>query len=272
VKTGRHLSISGGLLTSEDRGSLKLIDMGCHDDIIFVKQQGAMRTGTNLVKFALEENFTNVRVLVNIGRWKHATAETSFNWRGINWEGEGVSVDVRSRISSDELSVVRAAFDAGTVKFAISIRDVYAWLVSYIRFTRMDEAEPPLADLPRACIVEALMEWNRLYRSYLSLLGGEHCAMLFRLEDLLTDFSATLNQARLAWGLKPRHARYVRPARYLRAGIDGESRSALLESLPFDQRQYLSDNHLAHFDDKLLALIRQTIDKDVLCAYGYTVL
>lgn len=259
---------------SDAGGGLKSIDMSRHDEIIYVKQQGAMRTGTNLVKFALEENFTNVCVLVNVGRWKHATAETLFNWRGINWEGDGVSVDVNSRISNGELLAVRAAFDAGAVKFAISIRDVYPWLVSYIRFTRPDDPcpLPPLAALPREEIVEALLHWNRLYRSYLSLLDYEHRAMLFRFEDLLTDFSATLNQARLLWGLKPRHARYVRPARYLRAGIDGESRSALLEGLPFDRRQYLSDNHLAQFDDPLLALIRQTLDRDMSRAYGYEVL
>ena len=61
---------------------------------MFVKQQGAMRTGTNLVKFALEENFTNVRVLVNIGRWKHAPADRPFNWLGTDWEGDGVDIDV----------------------------------------------------------------------------------------------------------------------------------------------------------------------------------
>ena len=248
--------------------------MGRHDDIIFVKQQGAMRTGTNLVKFALEENFTNVRVLVNIGRWKHATAETPFNWRGINWEGDGVNVDVPSRISRDELSAVRAAFDAGAINFAISIRDVYSWLVSYVRFTRPEEAAPlpPLTDLPGEYIVEALMQWNALYRSYLPLLGSTHRAMLFRLEDLLTNFDAALDRARVLWGLKPRHARYVRPGRYLRAGVDGETRSELLESSPFDPRSYLSDNRLAQFDDRLIALIRQAIDRDALRAYGYEVL
>jgi hypothetical protein len=249
--------------------------MARHDDLIFVKQQGAMRTGTNLVKFALEENFTNVRVLVNIGRWKHATAQTPFNWHGMNWEGEGVNVDVVSRISMDDLSAVRAAFDAGAVKFAISIRDVYSWLASYIRFTRPDDTcpLPPLADLPREQIVEAIKQWNTLYRSYLSLLDHEQRAMLFRLEDLLTDFSATLNRARLLWGLKPRHSRYVRPTRYLRAGIDGESRSELLEpSLPFDERQCLGDNRLGQFNETLLALVRQTIDSDALRAYGYEVL
>jgi hypothetical protein len=255
-------------------GGLRSIDMSGHDEIIYVKQQGAMRTGTNLVKFALEENFTNVRVLVNIGRWKHATAETPFNWHGINWEGEGVSVDVDSRISSENLSAVRAAFDAGAIKFAISIRDVYSWLGSYIRFTRPDDTcpLPPLAALPREEVVEALTHWNRLYGSYLSLLEREQRAMLFRFEDLLTNFSATLDQARLSWGLKPRHAGYVMPARYLRAGIDGESRSALLEGPPFDRRQYMSDNHLAQFNEPLLALIRQTIDGDTLRAYGYEVL
>lgn len=250
-------------------------DMSRQENVVFIKQQGAMRTGTNLVKFALEENFTNVRVLVNIGRWKHATAETPFNWRGIDWEGEGASVDIHSRINEEELSAVRAAFDSGAVRFAISIRNVYSWLLSYIPFTRPYDALAllPPAELPREYVVEALQQWSRLYRSYLSLLDSERAAMLFRFEDLLTSFDATLDQARLLWGLEPRHARYVRPARYLRAGIDGESRSELLEpDLTFDRRRYLDDNRLAQFDDAALALIRETVDGDVLRAYGYDVL
>src|SRR5205085_4045414 len=109
-----------------------------------------------------------------------------------------------------------AAFRAGVVKFAISIRNVYSWLVSYISFNRLDDTEPlpQLADLPRERIVEALMNWNALYRSYLPLLGREPHAMPFRLEDLLTNFSGTLDKARHLWGLKPRHARYLRPTRY----------------------------------------------------------
>ena len=242
------------------------------DNIIFIKQQGAMRTGTNLVKFLLEENFTNVRVLVNIGRWKHATAETPFNWRGIDWEGEGRSVDVLSRINSEDLAAVRAAFDAGAVRFAISVRDIYSWLVSYIRFRCLNEMchIPPLKEPPREHIVEALEQWNVLYGGYLSLLNGDHGAMLFRLEDLMTDLSATLDRARLLWGLKPRHARYVRPTRYMRAGIDGQSRSELLHpSLSFDRRRHLGDNGLTQLSDEQRAIIRQTVDDDILRAYGY---
>jgi hypothetical protein len=94
--------------------------------------------------------------------------------------------------------------------------------------------------------------------------------MLFRLEDLLTNYSATLNRARLLWGLKPRHARYVRPTRYMRAGIDGQSRSELLHpALSFDRRQYLSNNSLTQFNDAELAIIRRTVDDSVLRAYGY---
>lgn len=244
-----------------------------HDDnTIFVKQQGAMRTGTNLVKFALEENFTNVHVLVNIGRWKHAAADTPFNWRGINWEGEGINVDVFSRISREDLRAARAAFDAETVRFAISIRDVYSWVESCLRFTHQDDAvpPPPIKDLPHEYIIEALQRWNTYYRSYLPLLADESRTMLFRFEDLLKNFSATLDQARLLWDLKPRHERYVRPARYMRAGIDGQSRSELLHpSLTFDRQQYLSNNHLAQFNDTLFALIRQTVDDAILRAYGY---
>jgi hypothetical protein len=249
--------------------------MSRHDNIIYVKQQGAMRTGTNLVKFALEENFINVRVLVNIGRWKHAPAETTFNWQGRDWEGTGTSVDMFSRISREELSAFRAAFEAGAVKFALSVRSVYSWLASYISFNRPDDTAPPqpLTDLPREHIVEALMNWNLLYKSYLPLLEPGPQAMLFRVEDLLTDFRGTLDRARRLWKLKPRHAHYVRPVRYLRAGIDGESRAELLESSrSFDHSRYSPDAYLAQFNDELLALIRRTVDKEVLQAYGYEVL
>jgi hypothetical protein len=249
--------------------------MSHHDGIVYVKQQGAMRTGTNLVKYALEENFTNVRVLVNIGRWKHAGADIPFNWHGLDWEGEGRSVEVFSRISRDELSAARAAIEAGTVKFAISVRGVYSWLVSYLRFICENNYEPvvPLADLPGERIVAALAEWNALYRSYLPHMADEPRAMVFRLEDLLNHFSATLDSVQHLWGLQPRHRHYVKPTRYLRAGIDGQSRSELLHpSLPFDRRQYLPGAHLTQFDDPLLALVRQSVDKEVVRAYGYDLL
>jgi hypothetical protein len=242
---------------------------------IFVKQQGAMRTGTNLVKFALEENFTNVSVLVNIGRWKHATADTPFNWSGTDWEGEGRSVDVLTRINQEELEAVRAACGTEALKYAVSVRNIYSWLESYLKFTHEDETHPlpPLIDLPPELIIEAVEQWNTLYRSYLSLLTDEKRVMLFRLEDLLTNYTATLNRARRLWGLNPRHIRYLKPERYLRLGIDGQSRSELLHpTRSFDQRRYVLNNHLAQLNEPLLELIRQTVDKDVLRAYGYEVL
>jgi hypothetical protein len=241
----------------------------------FVKQQGAMRTGTNLVKFALEENFTNVSVLVNVGRWKHATADTPFNWSGVDWEGEGRSVDVLTRISQQDLEAARLACDTEELKYAISARNVYSWLGSYLRFMHEDEAHslPPLTELPPERIVEAVELWNTLYRSYLSLLADENRAMLFRLEDLLTNYTATLNRARRVWGLTARHTRYVKPERYMRLGIDGQSRSELLHPTRFfDQRRHVLNDYLTQFDEPLLALVRRTVDKDVLRAYGYEIL
>lgn len=235
-----------------------------------------MRTGTNLVKFALEENFTNVRVLVNIGRWKHATADTPFNWRGENWEGNRRNVNVLSRINEDELEKVRAAFDEGVVKYAVSIRNVYCWLESYLSFIATDDSRAmPITEFSMDRIIEALQHWNTLYRGYLSLLADNNQAMLFRMEDLMENYTATLNRARLLWGLNPRHARYVKPKRYLRAGIDGQSGSELFESDDaFNRRQYLRDidDHILRLDSSLLDLIRRNIDSTVLNTYGYEIM
>ncbi len=242
---------------------------------LFVKQQGAMRTGTNLVKFALEENFTNVSVLVNVGRWKHATADTPFNWSGVDWEGEGRSVDVLTRISQEDLEAARRACDTEDLKYAVSVRNLYSWLGSYLKFMHEDETKPlpPLTELPPERIVEAVELWNTLYRSYLSLLADERRAMLFRLEELLTDYTATLNRARRVWGLNPRHTIYVKPERYMRLGIDGQSRSALLHpTRTFDQGRHVLNDYLAQFDAPLLALVGRTVDRDVMRAYGYEVL
>jgi hypothetical protein len=244
-----------------------------NSDIVLVKQQGAMRTGTNLVKFALEENFTNVRVLVNIGRWKHAAADTPFTWNGENWEAPGHRLEVSTRITPAELRTVRAAVDAGTMRYAISVRNVYSWLVSYLRFEHWYD-DPPLAelsDLDGKEIIAAVRQWNLLYRSYLELLADERASMLFRLEDLHTAFGVTLDRSRALWGLRPRHPSYVHPQRYLRAGIDGQSRSQLLESAPFDKKSHHPDARLGTLPGSVLDLVRSTVDTDVVRAYGYEV-
>lgn len=236
--------------------------------IVLVKQQGAMRTGTNLVKFALEENFTNVRVLVNIGRWKHAPADTPFTWNGENWERPGHTLDVSTRITPAELRTVRAAVDAGAMRYAISVRNVYSWLASYLRFEHWYD-DPPLAelsDLDDEEIIAAVRQWNLLYRSYLELLSNEHGCMLFRLEDLHAAFGETLDSSRLLWGLQRRHLSYVEPQRYLRAGIDGEMRSQLLESASFDK-----SSRPGELPGSVLDLVRNTVDEDVVRAYGYQV-
>jgi hypothetical protein len=242
-------------------------------DIVLVKQQGAMRTGTNLVKFALEENFTNVRVLVNIGRWKHATADTPFTWHGENWEVPGRTLDVATRIDPVELRTVRTAVDTGMMRYAISVRNVYSWLVSYLRFAHWYD-DPPLGELSELGddeIIAAVQQWNVLYRSYRELLADERRCMLFRLEDLHTAFEVTLERSRQQWNLRRRHRRYIRPERYLRAGIDGQSRSQLLESSLFDRTSQLADARLGELHGSVLDLVRETVDEDVVRAYGYEV-
>jgi hypothetical protein len=249
------------------------VSYDCEGEVVFVKQQGAMRTGTNLVKYALEENFTNARVFVNIGRWKHAPADTPFNWQGENWEGDGHVLDVSRRITPRELESFRAAMDAGTVKYAISIRNVYTWVIRCLRFTHWDD-DPPLRDichLPHDEIAATVDQWNVLYRSYLELLQHDAPAMVFRLEDLLMDFGATLDRSRLLWRLNRRHARYVQPERYLRSGVDGERRSELLESSPFDRQQRLAGARLDGLCSSVRALVRDTVDEQVVQAYGYKV-
>jgi hypothetical protein len=93
--------------------------------------------------------------------------------------------------------------------------------------------------------------------------------MVFRLEDLLMSFGGALDRSGTRWGLSRRHTRYVRPQRNLRAGIDGQSRFELLESLPFDRRRYLTDSHLNQLEGEPLAIVRATVDEQVVRAYGY---
>jgi hypothetical protein len=90
--------------------------------------------------------------------------------------------------------------------------------------------------------------------------------MLFRLEDLHAAFGETLDRSRLLWGLRRRHLSYVEPQRYLRAGIDGEMRSQLLESASFDK-----SSHPGELPGSVLDLVRNTVDEDVMRAYGYQV-
>jgi hypothetical protein len=150
---------------------------------------------------------------------------------------------------------------------------VYSWLVSYLRFEHWYD-DPPLAELSELDdeeIIAVVRQWNLLYRSYLELLSDEHASMLFRLEDLHTAFGLTLDRSRALWGLRRRHPGYVDPQRYLRAGIDGQSRSQLLESAPFDKRHH-AGARLGELGGSVLDLVRATVDADVVRAYGYQVM
>ena len=93
--------------------------------------------------------------------------------------------------------------------------------------------------------------------------------MVFRLEDLMVSFDQTLDRTGSSWGLRRRHQRYVRPDRYLRAGVDGQSRSELFESLPFEPSRYAAPGGLDQLDAALLALINDTVDERLVRAYGY---
>jgi hypothetical protein len=106
--------------------------------------------------------------------------------------------------------------------------------------------------------------------SYVELLSNERRSMLFRLDNLHTAFEVTLERSRQQWGLLRRHRRYICPERYLRAGIDGQSRSQRLESSLFDRKTQHADARLGELYGSVLDLIRKTVE-DVVRAYGYEV-
>jgi hypothetical protein len=210
---------------SNDCGSFSV------EDVVYLKQYGAERTGTNYLKRLIELNFSNAVVFGSVLGWKHGLYETQSGpdpecashaqWLEIRSVGDEVySVD------GHLLPWTRAELQEAIPKlnYVISTKGLRSWVHSYKRFRAMDEEWNP-GDVARWC-----RHWLSSHERWAELLEARG-GILVEFEGLLRDINPVLEDFESRFRLTRTHRPFVNEPRIVKASTD---LGLLFAEEPFD--------------------------------------
>jgi hypothetical protein len=189
-----------------------------------VKQYGAERTGTNVVRALMRQAFPAAEVLMHVLGDKHGPPSSLVldrAWRSglpalevvtaATLEVPARTTDLSDRAQRRELArlapVVEAAVRAGGLRVVVSIKDPHAWLVSMVSFHSLQPLDRHRAygAAAESRLRSLCHDFDERYRRWLALLQRlDSRALLVRLEDLLRDERPVVSNLGRCVGSAPR--------------------------------------------------------------------
>ncbi len=201
------------------------------------KQYGLQRTGTCLLKILVERHLDRLVHSEALGDKHQGFNKRQFDLYKVN--------------------------GAAHIKLLISIKNPFAWVVSFSKWTVRnsvftDEGVKPLSEVSSDTIKRWCDAYNYLYRHWTCLPYENY---IIRYEDLITDSTRELDCIRRRWGLKfksaPRHVdNIIRP---------GQEVSYRL----FDPTYYYENRYMLELHDDQVDTIRGHIDWSFFETMGY---
>lgn len=233
--------------------------------MIYVKQYGMKRSGTNYTRWLLQENFVNVQPLSEILGWKHGPHPDNVDWTGKSWadpfhpQAESETQALVAMVTDD----IYKAVISNQIRYTITTKNPYAWWCSYVRFTERPE--------PMMSVEDGLISWNSLHDNWSDLAKRNPLATIVKYEDLLLDLDTTLNRIATELELEPKDSKFkslaVRMAR--RSDLNWNMGPT---NMPFDSSYYTEHKYLEMFDEKLLELFRQRLSPLTMHRLGYEII
>jgi len=253
-----------------------------------IKQYGEIRTGTNYVRALLQQNHPQVLVLTYILGDKHS-APVPFDaiWRAAQTSPEPelefmrrATYAARGPASHDgditQLAELRRrapdvveAYRRGTMRFVITTKDPYAWMVSVAKFHQWvhDDVET-LHDWDCDAVRTMCHRYNEHHAAWHDLVAANPSrARWVRFEDLLGGAEMVFRQLEEGLGLH-RNSRFTDIPQRLEPTV-WDHLPVLKTGAPFDPSQYTERRYL----ERLLPIHRQiiaaTIDWPLFASFGY---
>lgn len=214
-----------------------------------IKQFGLQRSGTNLLRVLLHDNFDAV-VHANEGGAKH------FEYRVPELLGR-------------ELDCV------------ICVKEPFSWLTSFHRwFHRHDDTS--LREFLSAALSTTssvtdqsysaknpVRYWNELNAHWLGIPIRTHRLFVSRYEDVIENQESAVCALAAELGLVRTSDRWKSPKRQLRALKEDYDAGSIERREKFDAAYYREHQYMADFDDESLAFVQSELDGDVLEKLGY---
>ncbi|HLJ74798.1 MAG TPA: hypothetical protein VKU62_09445 [Thermoanaerobaculia bacterium] len=254
---------------------------------IVIKQYGERRTGTNYVRALMQANYPEALVLTYILGDKHSPPAPL----DAIWDAAQSSVDpelefvrratlaVRSQNSHDgditqlaemrkRAAAVAQAQRSGTMRFVITIKDPYAWIVSVARFHQWVHNDvETLHDWDCDQLREMCLQYNRHYAAWRQLTQANPSRVAWiRYEDLLGGAEAAFRNVELTFGLSRERDFVDLPERIEPSWWD---HLPVLKSESFDRSYYLERRYFERLQPMHMDIIAATIDWAPLTQFRY---
>lgn len=233
--------------------------------MIYVKQYGMKRSGTNYTRWLVQNNFVDVQPLSEILGWKHGPHPNDVDWTGSSWTDPSHTQEENERqalvaMVTDDL---REAVASNNIRYTITTKNPYAWWCSYVRFTERPE--------PMVSVKDGIKLWNILHENWSCLVQKNPLAIIVRYEDLLLNLDKTMLQIAYKLQLEPKSGDFkdleVRMAR--RSDLNWHMGPTTTQ---FDPSHYTDRKYLEIFDDKLLKTFGQLLAPSVMKRLGYEII
>ncbi len=245
--------------------------------MIYIKQYGAKRTGTNFIRWVLEVNFLQITILSSVLGWKHAPHPESIDWSGKSWDSDP---EKGARISKLATKGIKQAYANNEIRYAISVKNPYAFYISNLKERTRKSPKQFKKLLKDIKLSEQLIaEWNKLYRSWYALTENNNLAYIIRYESLMKNSCKEISMMASVFGLKPLDE-YRLPTGSLPAMNDNNWRQKMVldskykryRTKTFDANYYTDERYMDYFDDNMLKYFRYIIDAEVAAKLQYKVL
>jgi hypothetical protein len=267
-------------------------------DCVFLKQYGARRSGTNVLRELLHRNFTNVVVLMHVlgdkheppvdlaSAWDDSRSQPDPAWAFVTratWLVPAAFTSTTNEAQRDHLrslaEPLAAAFASGRVGYLISVKDPYPWALGMASWNGW--LPPRYSWLPRILrrpgwrdkvdlmARDACLEFNRNYREWLALLERfPERATLVHAEDLAEKPAAVLDALAVRHGLARRTGSLDVPRGSI-LSTDWDDRPTVESPVGFRKRQAWIHKQTAAAASVLQAAVTETIDWTLAARMGY---
>jgi len=264
--------------------------------MLYIKQYGCKRTGTNYLRALLERNFSDIIVLMHTlgGKHEHPVDLVKFLNDYPNDPIEFVAMATQAHpaestepFDDEQMEFIRknAAGIADAVlnnriHYLIAIKNPYSWINSnkdphsWINCNYKDilESHGGYTDKSRTELLIKLKskEFNSIYSSYRELATRfPEQTTVVRYEDVLSDHTQFLNQFAERLKLTTRSSSYTDiSGKALPTGWDQQI-TPESKNDKFLKNYYLEEQYFADLPSNLIEILEAEIDWQLMKSYGY---
>lgn len=220
---------------------------------------GLQRSGTNYIEALLPQNFKDIS-LENKGFCRSLPIHKHFRLYDQKWlvpEPKYLNNFYYPHFSDFE-SHVRRLTGKDDLRYVVIMKEPYSWYISYCGEARKSRW-PTL--VRKGISQHYMIEYTLFYKKWLEFhKESPEKIMLIRYEDLLKDFTGTLDRLRDQFGLEKINQEYQNISKV------NKSKAFSLKRLDY----YLNKQYYDLFTEEDLFLITENMDPEVISALGYS--